>query len=129
MKRYSDSLRGYGHAVYVRDNFTCQYCGFDGRAFPNWLQLSIDHVIPRNSGGLKEVRNLVTSCHACNSMTSRMQFPPGTSTAAALKAKRRRVRDRHRAFFDFWKEHVAPRFLDQPDGRLSGRRGKRQATG
>jgi len=117
MPTYRDSLRGYGHDVYRRDNFTCRYCGFDGRAFPNWLQLSIDHVVPRSCGGSSDIRNVVTSCHACNSMMSRMKFRRGTRPGEALRAKRKRIQERHLAFFDFWKEEVAPRFLDQPRGK------------
>ena len=48
--------------LYLRDNFTCQYCNepFDDN------ELSIDHVIPRSKGGKNEWTNLVTSCYTCN---------------------------------------------------------------
>jgi len=51
-----ESLRGYGHKTHVRYGFTCQYCGYDGRAFPNWLQLTIDHVVPMSQGGVEGCR-------------------------------------------------------------------------
>ena len=51
MPKYSDSLRGYGYDVMLRDNFCCLYCGYDGREFSHWLQLTIDHVLPAHQGG------------------------------------------------------------------------------
>ena len=45
--------------VYLRDNFTCQYCG-------STKDLTIDHVIPISNGGLNVFENLVTCCHRCN---------------------------------------------------------------
>lgn len=48
--------------VFVRDDFTCQYCGkkFEAR------HLTCDHLIPRSRGGLTEWTNIVTSCIPCN---------------------------------------------------------------
>lgn len=46
--------------IFRRDNYTCQYCGKTGSS------LTIDHVIPRHSGGEKVWTNLVTACPACN---------------------------------------------------------------
>ncbi len=112
MTRYSDSLRGYGHGIHVKCNFICQYCGYDGRAFPNWLQLTVDHVLPLKSGGTDDDNNKVSACQTCNSMTSTMKFPPGTTTAQALEEKRKRVRTRQSEFFEFWKKNVAPRYLE-----------------
>jgi len=31
--KYQDSLRGYGYLIMKRDDFICQYCGYDGRSF------------------------------------------------------------------------------------------------
>ncbi|MHB8779917.1 MAG: HNH endonuclease [Candidatus Geothermincolia bacterium] len=45
-------------AVFVRDGFTCQYCG--GKAE------SIDHVLPRSRGGLHAWDNVVAACRRCN---------------------------------------------------------------
>jgi len=112
LPRYPDSLRGYGHSIHVKCNFTCQYCGYDGRAFPNWLQLTVDHVIPRGSGGTDDDDNKVTACQTCNSITSRMKFPPGTTTKQALDAKRKRVLTRQTEFFEFWQDQVAPLYLN-----------------
>lgn len=49
-------------AVYKRDNFTCQYCGFHASE----QELQIDHIIPVSRGGTNDIDNLVTSCARCN---------------------------------------------------------------
>lgn len=46
-------------AVFVRDNFECQYCG--GRAE------NVDHVVPRSRGGRHTWDNVVAACRSCNS--------------------------------------------------------------
>ena len=46
--------------VFIRDGFTCQYCGRQG------AELTIDHVVPRSRGGAHSWENLVAACKACN---------------------------------------------------------------
>ncbi|MFH0942449.1 MAG: HNH endonuclease [Chloroflexota bacterium] len=46
--------------IFVRDNFTCQYCGAQTR------QLTLDHVSPRYRGGEHTWENVVSACPACN---------------------------------------------------------------
>ncbi len=46
--------------VLIRDNYQCQYCGRKN------LELTIDHVLPRNRGGLDIWENLVCACTKCN---------------------------------------------------------------
>jgi len=48
--------------VFLRDRFTCQYCGFCGSA----ERLTFDHMIPRSRGGRTNWRNVVTACAVCN---------------------------------------------------------------
>ena len=48
--------------VFLRDGFTCQYCG-QRRATP---ELTFDHVIPRARGGRTSWDNVVTACGPCN---------------------------------------------------------------
>lgn len=48
--------------VFLRDDFTCQYCG--GTFHPKLL--SFDHVIPRSKGGKTSWENIVTCCRDCN---------------------------------------------------------------
>lgn len=47
-------------AVFLRDDFTCVYCGHRGG------NLECDHVIPIARGGGNGLDNLVTSCPPCN---------------------------------------------------------------
>src|SRR5262249_27868285 len=48
--------------VFLRDRFTCQYCGARHRS----ADLTFDHVVPRSKGGLTSSENIVAACHACN---------------------------------------------------------------
>lgn len=48
--------------VFLRDQFTCQYCA---KSLPE-PQLNLDHVIPRQKGGRTTWENIVTSCIRCN---------------------------------------------------------------
>jgi 5-methylcytosine-specific restriction endonuclease McrA len=48
--------------IYLRDGFTCQYCG---RTLPR-SQLNLDHVVPRSQGGRTTWENVVCSCVRCN---------------------------------------------------------------
>ena len=48
--------------VYLRDNFTCQYCA---KAFQR-TALNLDHVVPRSQGGRTSWENVVCSCVRCN---------------------------------------------------------------
>jgi 5-methylcytosine-specific restriction endonuclease McrA len=48
--------------VYIRDNFTCQYCG-DKMAS---RLLTLDHVVPVSKKGPKIWTNVVTACRDCN---------------------------------------------------------------
>lgn len=46
--------------IMLRDKHTCQYCGFKSTS------LTIDHIIPRERGGLDHWDNLVAACQNCN---------------------------------------------------------------
>ncbi|MGE0251321.1 MAG: HNH endonuclease [Dongiaceae bacterium] len=48
--------------VFLRDRFTCQYCG---ERFPTQY-LTFDHVISRSRGGRTTWSNVVTACACCN---------------------------------------------------------------
>ena len=46
--------------VFLRDHFTCQYCGKQTR------DLTLDHVLPRHRGGAHTWENVVAACKTCN---------------------------------------------------------------
>nr|WP_286207262.1 HNH endonuclease [Thermomicrobium sp. CFH 73360] len=46
--------------VFLRDNYTCQYCGVRTH------DLTIDHVVPRSRGGPHTWENVVSACRTCN---------------------------------------------------------------
>ena len=46
-------------AVFVRDNFECQYCGGPAE--------NVDHIIPKSRGGGHTWDNVVAACRTCNS--------------------------------------------------------------
>lgn len=46
--------------IFMRDDYTCQYCGERGK------KLECDHVVPVSKGGEHSDDNLVTACFACN---------------------------------------------------------------
>lgn len=48
------------HEVFRRDDYTCQYCG------RKTGELTIDHVLPKKSGGRHTWSNVVTACITCN---------------------------------------------------------------
>lgn len=59
-KRYVQKAARF--AVFVRDGFTCRYCG---RKVPE-VTLELDHVVPFSKGGDNSKDNLVTACRECN---------------------------------------------------------------
>ena len=44
----------------IRDKYQCQYCS--SKKNP----LTLDHVLPKNRGGMDTWENLVTACQSCN---------------------------------------------------------------
>ena len=47
-------------AIFLRDDYTCQYCGMHSR------DLTLDHVMPKHHGGGHSWDNLVSACRSCN---------------------------------------------------------------
>lgn len=56
-----ESWRDLRLRVFVRDGFTCTYCGAGGGT-----ELHCDHIVPRARGGLDVESNLTTACQDCN---------------------------------------------------------------
>lgn len=57
-----NTIRFCKENVYIRDNFTCQYCG---TKTPR-KNLTLDHVIPASHKGKKSWTNVVSACRDCN---------------------------------------------------------------
>jgi 5-methylcytosine-specific restriction endonuclease McrA len=60
IKRPRPRVRLTRREVFIRDHFTCQYCGLKTR------DLTLDHVVPRHRGGKHVWENLVSACRSCN---------------------------------------------------------------
>ena len=76
--------------VFLRDRFTCQYCGATLPA----SKLTFDHVVPRSRGGMTTWTNVVTSCGPCNThkgnhLAPRPRRPAKQPTPRELLAARR----------------------------------------
>lgn len=48
--------------VFIRDHFTCQYCG----NMAPFCRLEVDHQIALANGGEHRIDNFVTACSTCN---------------------------------------------------------------
>ncbi|MBI4199132.1 MAG: HNH endonuclease [Chloroflexi bacterium] len=86
--------------------------------FDNWMQLSGDHLRPKNSGGKDSFDNIVTACLSCNSITSRMKFPPTVTREQIYEAKRARIEQRRKEYYKRWLDTVAPSYLERPVPRF-----------
>jgi 5-methylcytosine-specific restriction endonuclease McrA len=60
--------------IFKRDDFTCQYCGYEADTFEKWRYLVVDHFKARSRGGLEGDDNLKTACMDCNFMKSNIEF-------------------------------------------------------
>lgn len=66
-------------AIYIRDQFTCMYCGTDLRNAAA-ANITLDHLMCQSHGGSNDATNLVTACRSCNSSRgarSLESFAPG----------------------------------------------------
>lgn len=60
IKRPRPRVRLSRREIFLRDNYTCMYCGTNTR------DLTLDHIIPRHKGGRHTWENLVSACKSCN---------------------------------------------------------------
>ena len=63
--------------LFLRDEFTCQYCGYKGR------DLTFDHVVPKSRGGKTRWDNVVAACQSCN-----LRKAAKTTSQAGFKLKK-----------------------------------------
>lgn len=83
--------------LFLRDEFTCQYCGSKG-------DMTFDHVVPRARGGKTVWENVVAACGPCNlkkgSRSLRqtgmhLRRPPQRPSAAELRNMGRKFPPNH----------------------------------
>lgn len=60
-------------AIYLRDYFTCQFCGMD-LIGESPRDVHLDHIVPRDEGGSHQASNLLTTCGSCNSARHNTDF-------------------------------------------------------
>jgi 5-methylcytosine-specific restriction endonuclease McrA len=63
-KSNKNVVNGSKLVIFLRDGFTCIYCGRS--SIEDGVRLHIDHIIPVSKGGEDVASNLITSCEQCN---------------------------------------------------------------
>ncbi len=83
--------------LFLRDEFTCQYCGSKG-------EMTFDHVVPRARGGKTVWENVVAACGPCNlrkgskllqHTSLRLMRPPRRPGGEELRNKGRKFPPNH----------------------------------
>jgi 5-methylcytosine-specific restriction endonuclease McrA len=91
-RRTKDVVRFSRHAIYLRDNGQCQYCGIS--LSPS--ESTLDHVVPVSHAGKTTWTNCVLSCQHCNESKGnkahiRPRKMPKKPTYYELVSKRKEV--------------------------------------
>ncbi len=122
----ASSRHGYGLPVIEQCGALCVYCGRNLlQSYENWLDLSVDHVVPRSDSWypacqawVEDLANLVTCCRACNEFLNQFrcssQQPASFAEFAVIRdavflSKRRQAMERHeqeRAWFANWRNRI-----------------------
>ena len=93
--------------IFARDANRCQYCG---KKFPT-NELSLDHVIPKSSGGTASWENLVCACTDCNARKGGRTPRQAGMTLVKLPVKPKRNPTVH-LHLNSQKYHSWKQFLD-----------------
>ena len=82
-------------AIYLRDRFTCLYCGADltSAAAEN---VTLDHLVPRSASGGNEATNLITACRSCNSSRQDKPWADYATGGAQDRIAQQRMRSLNR---------------------------------
>lgn len=123
--------RGYGRDALAWCGFHCAYCGLDMSTFEGWLQVSVDHVVPRQATAIGfpsqwvlDATNLVACCRTCNDLFNRDPvldpLPPTLEAFYALRdrlylARRGRIIERRAAERRWFEENVLPLAARTPE--------------
>ena len=115
MAKFTDSLRGYAFPVHDRDDFTCKYCGLDGKkSLHAWLTLSWDHLLPKGHPQRDNHEFIVTACNFCNTADNRyfdlaeergLEFD-GKAQEELVKQRLAYVERTRQNYRKFWIENV-----------------------
>jgi 5-methylcytosine-specific restriction endonuclease McrA len=89
--------------VLIRDGFTCCYCGATKGP------MTVDHIIPKNMGGIDSWENLVCACEKCNNKKG-----DRSPVHAGMKLLRKPTRPNHITYIqrfigvadDRWKRYL-----------------------
>lgn len=79
-------------ALYLRDRFTCCYCGTDLHSAEPF-NVTLDHLLPRANGGGNEPTNLVTACRSCNCSRQDRVWADYATGGAVDRINQRRTTD------------------------------------
>ena len=90
-------------ACFLRDNWTCQACGYTGRQHKG--DLHADHIHNRATGGTDELPNLMTLCVPCHHAKTRQETQEGRER----RQRRRPPRQHPSAMTRGDAPHPAPR--------------------
>ncbi len=116
IKRPRPKVRLSRREVFLRDNYTCQYCGVRTK------DLTLDHVIPRHRGGKHTWENLVSACRACNHRKGNKR--PEEAHMKLLrapyepKASNYYVLYRHIQSYDEWRKFIPEWELEKVAGEV-----------
>jgi len=75
--------------IYLRDFFSCQYCGGEGeiKGVRLGLVLTLDHVIAKAHGGPNTWDNLVACCEDCNTRKADLTLEQAASEGLILRSE------------------------------------------
>src|SRR5690349_8785946 len=74
-------------AIYMRDNFSCAYCGRNLKDAP-YREVTLDHLECRVNGGNHNEDNLITARLSCNSARRHTPLAQFASKVAIRRIKR-----------------------------------------
>lgn len=99
---------GKHYAVHSRDQWICQLCGKDMLAsLDAMMSITVDHVMPKGSGGGDNQGNLVTACAHCNRLK-------GDTPATSVEDARRIVAQRRAQLLQEVNAAMRERHLEFP---------------
>lgn len=117
--KYSKQLKYSRNNIYLRDDFTCQLqitrgCK-ESKGLVKHELLTVDHVVPKDSGGGTSWTNICTACKECNNMKGNdarivPKKKPHKPSYYELLAKRKnlpiQIKDPEWKYYLDWPEHL-----------------------